>query len=114
MENENKGFIVGFKFLKIVDYPGRETLAVYTSDILIGFISTLDVNGEKTITPFTAAGELTEAHCKYCAAKALFANHFSIPRYTFECVSFELKNNTAEQNMKGLLTDLALASLSRR
>jgi len=77
--NEIKSrFTVEFTSELIINQPSQKVYALFVGDQGIGFISVLALLNEKTVTPFTAAGELKEAHCEVCAAAALFGKHSNL------------------------------------
>lgn len=67
-------FAVEFSSSVIIKMSDHEVRQIDVGDSTLGYIA---INGE-TITPFTARGEMPEADCLACAARAIFASDTGI------------------------------------
>jgi len=116
MTNKNLGFLVKFNWEVVSDYLDRHVHAIYVGDLLIGYISIITMLGERIFTPFTADGELPEAHCASCAAQALFAKHCGLPPDAIDAVDarFESAGATETSLEKAIALLAALSVLKSK
>lgn len=116
MVTKNVGFYVKFNPVVICEYPDREVHALYIAGQCFGYISIININGRKTLTPFTASGELPEAHCVACAAAELFRRYSGIPGDAIDVVKNDSNDDAVEispEKALMLLTAIMAAKSSR-
>lgn len=100
-------FAIEFKTTSIIKIANDEIDQVNIGDSTLGYIS---IKGD-IVTPFTAAGELPETHCKGCAAEALFSSLTGIPVDSVNIA--EAVNSHRRSPVEGLIMSALLAAASR-
>jgi hypothetical protein len=110
----NHEFTVAFNTDLLVSNDGCKVLSLTCGEEQLGYIAfnTLEHNSDKRtyITPFTADGELKEACCASCAAKALF-NHRTGFKLKFISIA---ETETVKPSITELLPLLLLKEIAER
>lgn len=110
----NHEFTVPFKTVLLVSTDECKVLSLTCGEEQLGYIAfnTLERDSEKRtfITPFTDEGELKEACCASCAAKALFNQRTG---FKLKLISIAETEN-AQPSITQLLPLLLLADIAKR
>ncbi|MCE2008892.1 MULTISPECIES: hypothetical protein [Enterobacter cloacae complex] len=110
----NHEFTVAFNTELLVSTDNCKVLSLTCGDEQLGYIAfnTIDRDSDKRtfVTPFTAEGELKEACCASCAAKALFNNRTG---FKLKLISIAETENV-QPSITQLLPLLLLADIAKR
>lgn len=110
----NHEFTVAFNTELLVSTDSCKVLSLTCGDEQLGYIAfnTIDRDSDKRtfVTPFTAEGELKEACCASCAAKALFNN---LTGFKLKLISIAETENI-QPSITQLLPLLLLADIAKR
>ncbi|MDZ7320717.1 hypothetical protein N4G41_03620 [Kosakonia sacchari] len=110
----NHEFTVAFNTELLVSMDDCKVLSLTCGEEQLGYIAfnTLDRDSDKRtyVTPFTVDGELKEACCASCAAKALF-NHRTGFKLKFISIA---ETETATPSIAQLLPLLLLTDIANR
>jgi len=110
----NHEFTVAFNTELLVSTEDCKVLSLICGEEQLGYIAfnTIDSESDKRtyVTPFTAEGELKEACCASCAAKALF-NHRTGFKLRFISIA---ETEKAKPSLAGILPLLLLADMAKR
>ncbi|RTQ01266.1 hypothetical protein EKN38_12880 [Enterobacter sp. WCHEn045836] len=108
----NHEFTVAFNTELLITTDGCKVLSLTCGEEQLGYIAFNTLEGESGkrtyITPFTSEGEMKEACCAGCAAKALF-HHRTGFRLKYISIA-----ETAPSSLRGLLPLLLLEDIARR
>lgn len=110
----NHEFTVPFKTVLLVSTDKCKVLSLTCGEEQLGYIAfnTLERDSEKRtfITPFTDEGELKEACCASCAAKALFNQRTG---FKLKFISIAETENV-KPSVEDILPLILLADIARR
>ncbi|MHA1043294.1 hypothetical protein ACR9GW_18140 [Enterobacter ludwigii] len=110
----NHEFTVAFNTELLVSTDDCKVLSLTCGEEQLGYIAfnTLNRDSDKRtfVTPFTAEGELEEACCASCAAKALFNNRTG---FKLKLISIAETENV-KPSITQLLPLLLLADIAKR
>lgn len=110
----NHEFTVAFKTELLVSIDDCKVLSLTCGDEQLGYIAfnTLDRDSDNRtfVTPFTSEGELKEACCASCAAKALFHHRTG---FKLKLISIA-ETEDVKPSLTQLLSLLLLADIAKR